>query len=323
MTQAACGSIRFRGRSFDALALEPDAPLSAWIDRLDVYIAQFPFFFARKSIVIDVSNLQLDRRGAVELVKNLSGRGIRILGLAGADPAWSSDDLPPILHQRGPRMLKDLDPPVGVSAAAVEAGNIPEISISAADRPPDGGRREEPQAGPGAATARRRFLSRAGRIGAAIIVYSLAGLAGWGLYVLVAPRYSGRSDFIAAKFAQMSAPPVDLVPVTQKMEGEIQALQAKVEALEKARNATAKSLSSLEELSRRIDDAKSETKAEVDALSSRVLQFQQETNTKFAEMTAAPPAKKPRAEPAESKAAPAVEKSPKRVHSWRNDAFDP
>jgi septum site-determining protein MinC len=99
VTQAASGSIRFRGRSFDALALEPDAPLSAWIDRLDVYIAQFPFFFARKSIVIDVSNLQLDRRGAVELVQNLTGRGIRVLGLDGADPAWSGEDLPPILRR--------------------------------------------------------------------------------------------------------------------------------------------------------------------------------------------------------------------------------
>jgi hypothetical protein len=145
-------------------------------------------------------------------------------------------------------MSKDLDPPVGVSAAAVEAGNIPEIRISTADRPPDGGRREEPQAGPGTATARRRFLSRAGRIGVAIIACSLAGLAGWGLYGFVAPRYVGWSHVIAAKFAQMSAPPVDLVPVTQKMAGEIQALQAKVAALEKARNATAKSLSSLEEL---------------------------------------------------------------------------
>jgi len=32
VTQAASGSIRFRGRSFDALALEPDAPLSAYPD---------------------------------------------------------------------------------------------------------------------------------------------------------------------------------------------------------------------------------------------------------------------------------------------------
>src|SRR5208283_352100 len=110
---------------------------------------------------------------------------------------------------------------------------------------------------------------------------------------------------------------VNLVPVTQKMEAEIQGLQAKVAALEKARN------SSLEELSRRIDDAKSKTKAEVGALSSRVLQFQQETNTKLAEMTAGFPAKKPRAEPVESRAAPAVERSPNRAHSWRNDTFDP
>ena len=166
-------------------------------------------------------------------------------------------------------------------------------------------------------------MSRVARIGAAIVAYSLAGLAGWSLYGLVAPRYAGWSDFIAAKFAQMSAPPVDLIPVTQKMKAEIQALQAKVEALENARNATMRSLQSLDELNRRIDDAKSETKAEIGALSSRVLQVQQETNAKFAEMSAAPPAKKPRVEPAESKAAPAVEKSPKRAHSWRNDAFDP
>ena len=126
MTQAASGSVRFRGRSFDALALEPDAPLSAWIDRLDIYIAQFPFFFARKSIVIDISNLQLDRRGAVELVKNLSGRGIRILGLAGADPAWSSDDLPPILRQaraaaKGNQTNVDSDVETGGAANGLNA----------------------------------------------------------------------------------------------------------------------------------------------------------------------------------------------------------
>ena len=111
MTEVSCRSIRFRGRSFDALALEPDAPLSAWIDRLDVYIAQFPFFFARKSIVIDVSNLQLDRRGAIELVKDLTGRGIRVLGLAGADPAWTSEELPPILRSRSPNIAA-IPPPL-------------------------------------------------------------------------------------------------------------------------------------------------------------------------------------------------------------------
>ena len=95
----------------------------------------------------------------------------------------------------------------------------------------------EAQTGPGPVAPRKRFLSRAARVGAAIVAYSLAGVVGWLLYGLVAPHYAGWPDFIAAKFARMSAAPVDLLPVTQKMEAEIQALQTKVEALEKARNA--------------------------------------------------------------------------------------
>lgn len=97
MIHATCRSIRFRRHSFDALALEPEAPLSAWIDRLDAYLAHSPGFFARKFLVVDVSNLELDRLGAIDLVENLTRRGIRILGLAGADPAWSGEDLPAIL----------------------------------------------------------------------------------------------------------------------------------------------------------------------------------------------------------------------------------
>jgi len=118
-----------------------------------------------------------------------------------------------------------------------------------------------------------------------------------------------------------------LLPVTQKMAAEIQALQTRVEALEKARSLDAKSTASLEELNRRIDAAKAETNAEIgaeiDALSSRFLLFQQEANTKFAEMSAARPAEKHAAEPVESKAAPAVEKVRKYPRRRRDDAFDP
>jgi len=235
-------------------------------------------------------------------------------------------------------MSNDFDPPVGVSAAAVKLGDVPEIRISPVDRPPGGKRREETEAGSAPAATRARSR-RARRIGATIAAYSLAGLAGWGLFGLVAPQSAAWSDFIAAKVAQLSAPPVDLVPVTQKLQVEIEALRKKVEALEKARSATAKSLASLEGKSqaslegqnRRIDEAKSETKAEIDALSSRVAAFQQETNTKLAELSAARPAKKPNAEPVESKAAPAAEKSKaapaaekaRQRQAARHDAFDP
>jgi septum site-determining protein MinC len=97
VSQAACRSIRFRSHSFDALALEPETPLSGWIERLDDYLAHAPNFFGRKSLVIDVSNLGLDQSQAAGLVKDLTLRGIRILGLTGADDAWSGDELPPLL----------------------------------------------------------------------------------------------------------------------------------------------------------------------------------------------------------------------------------
>ncbi len=220
-------------------------------------------------------------------------------------------------------MLKDFDPPIGVSAAAPQAEDVPEIRVSSADRPRGGWRQDEAQADAGPVAPRKRFLSRARRIGAAIVAYSLAGVVGWHLYGLIAPHYAGWPDFIAGKFGQMSAAPVDLLSVTRKMAAEIQALQTKVEALEKNRNTDTKSAPSLEELNRRVDAAKAETNAEIGALSSRFLLFQQEANTKFAEISAARPAEKHDTEPAKSKAPPALEKGHKHARGRRGDAFDP
>jgi septum site-determining protein MinC len=97
VTQTSTNRIRFRGCSFPVLALEPDAPVDGWIERLDACLARSPAFFARKSIVIDVSALGLERSGVVGLVDQLSERGIRIMGLTGVEPSWASTDLPPIL----------------------------------------------------------------------------------------------------------------------------------------------------------------------------------------------------------------------------------
>ena len=220
-------------------------------------------------------------------------------------------------------MLKDFDPPVGVSAAVLQAGDVPEIRVNPADGPRGGWRLNEAQADAGPVMPWKRFLSRAARIGAAIVAYSLAGVVGWHLYDLVAPNYAGWRDFIAGKFAQMSAAPVDLLPVTQKMAAEIQALRTRVEALEKAHNADTKSAPSLEELNQRIDAAKAETNAEIGTLSGRLLLFQQEANTKFAEISATRLAEKRDVEPVESKAPPALEKGHKHARGRRGDAFDP
>ena len=115
MTQPSSHHIRLRGRSFPVLTLEPDAPLAGWIEKLDACLERSPAFFARKSVVIDVSRLGLGPSGVVELVENLSGRGIRIMGLTGAEPSWASDGLPPILS--GGRVVATSNEPTPGSGA--------------------------------------------------------------------------------------------------------------------------------------------------------------------------------------------------------------
>jgi septum site-determining protein MinC len=115
VTQTSSRHIRFKGRSFPVLALEPEAPLSEWVARLDAYLAHSPAFFARKPIVIDVSALGLDRPAIVWLVKSLTDRKIRIMGVTGVESSWSGDDLPPVLT--GAR-------PVKTSDAATEAKKL-------------------------------------------------------------------------------------------------------------------------------------------------------------------------------------------------------
>jgi septum site-determining protein MinC len=97
VTETPSRHIRFKGRSFPVLALELEPPLENWMERLDAYLACFPVFFKKKPIVVDVAKLEVDRERLVELIENLNGRGIKILGLTGVESSWAGDDLPPIL----------------------------------------------------------------------------------------------------------------------------------------------------------------------------------------------------------------------------------
>ena len=97
MPQASSRHIRFKGRSFPVLTLEPEQPLEGWFEQLDALLTQSPGFFAKKSIVIEFAKLTLEQSQLGELLENLGRRGIRVMGLSGVDPSWASDDLPPIL----------------------------------------------------------------------------------------------------------------------------------------------------------------------------------------------------------------------------------
>ena len=90
-------AIRFRGRSFLALVLNPEGPVSDWLAEVDAWLERSPGFFAGKPVVLDVSALALDSRTLPALMADLAARQIRIMGIEGADPALASAQIPPFL----------------------------------------------------------------------------------------------------------------------------------------------------------------------------------------------------------------------------------
>ena len=61
-------ALRFRGRSFLALVLAPEAPLAGWMEELDSWNAKSPGFFLARPVILDLS------AGPVEVRTVLSER---------------------------------------------------------------------------------------------------------------------------------------------------------------------------------------------------------------------------------------------------------
>jgi septum site-determining protein MinC len=90
-------SIRFRGRSFLAFALTPEPPVADWLAELDKWTRNSPGFFAGKAVILDLAAVKLSESAIAHLVDQLSERGIRIMGLEGADPSTLGPKVPPVL----------------------------------------------------------------------------------------------------------------------------------------------------------------------------------------------------------------------------------
>ncbi len=90
-------SFKFHGRTFLAFVLKPEMPIGRWIDEADSWLSRSPGFFSAKPVVVDVSRLLLTKGKLAKLIADLGSRGIRVMGLLGADPAWVDADLPPVL----------------------------------------------------------------------------------------------------------------------------------------------------------------------------------------------------------------------------------
>jgi septum site-determining protein MinC len=90
-------SIRFCIRSYIAFVLAPQAPIIDWLAQLDNWTRSSPGFFAGRPVVLDVSIVKLGQPGIRYLLEQLSERGIRIVGLEGADASQLDSSVPPLL----------------------------------------------------------------------------------------------------------------------------------------------------------------------------------------------------------------------------------
>jgi septum site-determining protein MinC len=80
-----------------AFVLTPAAPFASWLEELDRWTRTSPDFFVGRPIILDLAGLALERPGIAELIVALGERGIRVMGIEGADADQLGPSLPPLL----------------------------------------------------------------------------------------------------------------------------------------------------------------------------------------------------------------------------------
>jgi len=91
------GPIRFRGRSFIAFALAPGLPVIEWLAQLDDWMRNSNGFFVGRPVILDLTSIELRRAEIEHLLSELQTRGIRIMGIEGAEPDELGPSMPPAL----------------------------------------------------------------------------------------------------------------------------------------------------------------------------------------------------------------------------------
>ncbi|MGV2019957.1 septum site-determining protein MinC [Agrobacterium sp. 22-223-1] len=112
-------SIRIKGRSFLAVVLSPESPVDQWLERLDDLAARSAGFFLSRPVVLDVSDLSLDKAGLKELLAALTERNVGIMGIEGVRPSMIEPGMPPSL--KGGKPASDVEvEPVAIAAELPE-----------------------------------------------------------------------------------------------------------------------------------------------------------------------------------------------------------
>ena len=75
--------MKFKGKSFIAIVLSPEAPFADWLKEIDRIIARSPGFFIDRPIILDVRGSKIPIEELEQLLSELNGRSIRVMGIDG------------------------------------------------------------------------------------------------------------------------------------------------------------------------------------------------------------------------------------------------
>ncbi|CAD7024062.1 septum formation inhibitor MinC [Pseudorhizobium halotolerans] len=122
-------SIRIKGRSFLAVVLSPDLPLDEWLTRLDDLASRSAGFFLGRPVVLDVTDLDIDRGQLKELLTAFADRNVSIMGIEGARPSLLGPGMPPALKGGRPVSKDSMakEPAVEVPAGKLSPEVIREV----------------------------------------------------------------------------------------------------------------------------------------------------------------------------------------------------
>jgi septum site-determining protein MinC len=99
-----------------AVMLSPDLPLEQWLAQLDDLARRSAGFFLEKPVVLDVTDLEIDRGQLKQLIADLAERNVRIMGVEGGRASLLGPGMPPAM--KGGRAASDFE--VDISDAAIK-----------------------------------------------------------------------------------------------------------------------------------------------------------------------------------------------------------
>lgn len=101
--------MKFKGKSFIAIVLTPEAPYSGWFEEIDRIIARSPGFFIDRPIILDVRGSKIPIEDLEHVLGELKNRSIRVMGIDGVAGTRLKEGMPPSFS--GGRLTSDVDVP--------------------------------------------------------------------------------------------------------------------------------------------------------------------------------------------------------------------